>query len=417
MEATPVTPIRCHQPLKSAPLTPVVPLLPSTPASVQRLIQTAEWAERPQSVDRNVLLTEQIKLKDIRKDDQNNTSPVSQRCLSAPRELGLPSSASVYVDQHIKVISAPSIAPVQVIPSLPVTQRTDEISTISVAVSDATRKKASIAPVAPPTPSPSRFYPSSFRSAEGQCSFRGFTDSKVSKDTSAVVRVKQYERQTTKSEEPGVSAVGYPELQPKSVVSRKQLQLPPVSRSALLPQESIDQALPPKSVTQTEATNIDFFAVHELNQRELDTVVGTRQDNVQLTDSDQRSDYKSKEQKREIQATWTLPRKPCPLDTEATLMTRSFEELSTPIHTDTQPVRTAHSTPIVAESFCRKGESENQAYDDALMEIFMHLKALLNYTSSSGTASGLLCQTITIHIFKNKIFLRILRREKCNIGA
>lgn len=52
-------------------MVPTAPAVPPTPSSVQKLIRTAEWADRSRSVDRNVLVTEHLR-RNVITDDQVN---------------------------------------------------------------------------------------------------------------------------------------------------------------------------------------------------------------------------------------------------------------------------------------------------------------------------------------------------------
>ncbi|XP_022670614.1 titin-like isoform X6 [Varroa destructor] len=316
--APPQIPVKTFQPVKQ--VTEGLPLH-TTPASVQRFIRTAEWVEGAQSVDRNVLLTEQVKRK-APTDNQTTTSIVSQQDYSTPRQME-PLSTSVYVDQHTKVVSAPPIPPVQVTPSLPVIHRTDEVSTVSITMSDATPPSAPVQPVVPPSPKPAAML-SNAQNAKGQYSFRDFTDSKISRDTSSFVHLETH-----------VDAISQTELQRATVTPRRQ-QPPPAAPSSFPTQEPVYQTLPSTNLTRSSSADFSLFTRHQLAQRKVDTTMSSRRDDIRMALSEKISNFKEREESRHIQAPCTLPHRRVACGTKTSLFTSGFEELSSPMQTETQ---------------------------------------------------------------------------------
>ncbi|XP_022697172.1 muscle M-line assembly protein unc-89-like isoform X2 [Varroa jacobsoni] len=367
--APPQIPVKTFQPVK---VTEGLPLH-TTPASVQRFIRTAEWVEGAQSVDRNVLLTEQVKRK-APTDNQTTTSIVSQQDYSTPRQME-PLSTSVYVDQHTKVVSAPPIPPVQVTPSLPVIHRTDEVSTVSITMSDATPPSAPVQPVVPPSPKPAAMF-SNAQNAKGQYSFRDFTDSKISRDTSSFVHLETH-----------VDAISQTELQRATVTPRRQ-QPPPAAPSSFPTQEPVYQTLPSTNVTRSSSADFSLFTRHQLAQRKVDTTMSSRRDDIRMALSEKISNFKEREESRHIQAPCTLPHRRVACGTKTSLFTSGFEELSSPMQTETQAVCTARpACSSLTKKVSANGDNgadinKQKINDEALTEISVYFRDLLSYTSS-----------------------------------
>ncbi|XP_022697176.1 muscle M-line assembly protein unc-89-like isoform X5 [Varroa jacobsoni] len=368
--APPQIPVKTFQPVKQ--VTEGLPLH-TTPASVQRFIRTAEWVEGAQSVDRNVLLTEQVKRK-APTDNQTTTSIVSQQDYSTPRQME-PLSTSVYVDQHTKVVSAPPIPPVQVTPSLPVIHRTDEVSTVSITMSDATPPSAPVQPVVPPSPKPAAMF-SNAQNAKGQYSFRDFTDSKISRDTSSFVHLETH-----------VDAISQTELQRATVTPRRQ-QPPPAAPSSFPTQEPVYQTLPSTNVTRSSSADFSLFTRHQLAQRKVDTTMSSRRDDIRMALSEKISNFKEREESRHIQAPCTLPHRRVACGTKTSLFTSGFEELSSPMQTETQAVCTARpACSSLTKKVSANGDNgadinKQKINDEALTEISVYFRDLLSYTSS-----------------------------------